>query len=191
MSTWTQAGRKVAALDDMSSSEEIMPHKAQQSFTQEILSAGHDLTACLRVLPGGLLAEFNGGLHPVIVSNGHPPVAHEGQGCFGGFCFHITHSKIEAGQTAAGTFTFAGSFHEAERALLAAGFRRRHGAHAGKREFRTRGSRLTGANSAHFLLVESADLKTGSETQGEFHFGEHNPYSPLGWLLHWFLEAHR
>ena len=58
-------------------------------------------------------------------------------------------------------------------------------------KLRTRGSWLTGANSAHFLLVESADLKAGSETQGEFHFGEHNPYSPLGWLLHWFFEVLR
>jgi hypothetical protein len=191
MSTWTQAGGKVAALDGMSSSEEIMPHKAQQRFTQEILSAGHELAWCLRVLPSGLFAEFDGEQHPVTVSNGHPPVAHEGKGCFCGFCFCITHSKIEAGQTAAGTFTFAGPLHEAERALLAAGFRRRRGTHAGKWEFRTRGSWLTGANSAHFLLVEPTDLKAGGETQGEFHFGEHNPYSPLGWLLHWFFEAHR
>ncbi|QEE30129.1 hypothetical protein FTW19_20370 [Terriglobus albidus] len=177
----------------MSSSEEVMPHKAQQRFTQEILSAGHDLARCLRVLPGGLFAEFDGGLlHPVTVSNGHPPVAHDGQGCFSGFCFHITHSKTGAGQTAAGTFTFSGSPHEAERALLAAGFRRRRGAHAGKREFRTRGSWLTGANSAHFLLIEGPVNLSGENTaQGEFHFGEHNPYSPLGWLLHWFFEALR
>ena len=160
-------------------------------LTQEILSAGRSLAECLRVLPGGLFAELDGGLHPVTVSNGHPPVAHDGQGCFGGFCFRITHSKTEAGQTAAGTFTFAGPPHKAERALLAAGFRRRRGTHAGKREFRTRGSWLTGANSAHFLLTEPADLKAGDETQGEFHFGEHNPYSPLGWLMHWLFEAHR
>lgn len=158
----------------------------------EILSAGHDLAACLRILPGGLFAEFDGGLHPVTVSNGHPPVAHEGQGCFGGFCFRITHAKTEAGQTAAGSFTFAGSILEAEKALLAAGFRRRRGIHAGKREFRTRGSRLTGAHSAHFLLAEkSLDSCEENRAVGEFHFGEHNPYSPLGWVLHWFFEAHR
>lgn len=168
-----------------------MPHRAKPRFTQEILSAGQDLTACLRVLPRGLFAELEGGLHPVTVSNGYPPVVHEGRGCFGGFCFRITHSKTEAGQTAAGTFTFTGSLLDAERALRTAGFRRRSGSHAGKREFRTRGSWLTGADSAHFLLAESEDLKAVGETQGEFHFGEHNPYSPLGWLLHWFFEAHR
>ncbi|MGO4212006.1 hypothetical protein AB4Y89_07555 [Terriglobus sp. 2YAB30_2] len=168
-----------------------MPHQARQRFTQEILSTGHDLAAFLRLLPGGLFAEVDGRLHPVTVSNGYPPVSHDGQDCFGGFCFHITHSKTEAGQTAAGTFTFAGSFHEAETALLAAGFSRRRGTHTGWREFRTRGSWLTGANSAHFLLAESEDLNARGETQGEFHFGEHNPYSPLGWLLHWFFEAHR
>lgn len=169
-----------------------MPHRTKPRFTQEILAEGHDLAACLRLLPGGLFAELDDdGRYPVTVSNELPPVAHAGQGCFGGFCFRITHSKTEAGQTAAGTFTFAGSLFEAERALLAAGFRRRRGAHTGKREFRTRGSWLTGANSAHFLLAESEDLKAENETLGEFHFGEHNPYSPLGWLLHWFFEAHR
>ncbi|WP_263417794.1 hypothetical protein [Terriglobus albidus] len=165
-----------------------MPRRAKPRFTQEILSAGHSLAACLRVLPGGLYAELDGGLHPVTVSNGHPPVTHDGQDCFGNFCFRITHSKTEAGQTAAGTFTFPGSLLDAERALLAAGFRRRRGTHAGKREFRTRGSWLTGANSAHFLLLERPGEK---ETLGEFHFGEHNPYSPFGWLLHWLFEAHR
>ncbi len=144
------------------------------------------------MLPSGLFALLESKLHPVTVTNGHAALLHHGQDAFARFRFCITHSRLEASQTAAGTFTYDGPVDEAEQALLTAGFRRRRGAHAGQREFRTRGHWLTGADSAHFLLFE-LPLHPGNpgRTQGEFHFGEHTPYSPLGWLFHWLLEAHR
>lgn len=81
---------------------------------------------------------------------------------------------------------FAGSDQEAVTAFVAAGFSRsRHDARlrgdSAGIHLRTRGTQLTGSDSAHAILHENQ--KDGT---GEIHVGEHNPLRGfgIGFLLH-------
>jgi RHS repeat-associated protein len=103
-----------------------------------------------------------------------------------GFTFTLTNSKLEAGQTEAGSFTFAGTPDQAGAALQKAGFNPRSGENVGMNEYRSPGSFWTGANSSHFNVFQIG-LKpwlSVPQAQGDMHFGEHNPYSPFGWVPH-------
>ena len=123
-----------------------------------------------------------------IFVNGTEPTTMRGSGEFQGFTFTFYNSKLGAGQTAAGLFARRGTPEEARAALKAAGFRQRNSSYIepGYDVYRSRGSRLTGANSAHFnvhqIVLNPRD--TTPHTRGNMHFGEHNPFSPLGWLSH-------
>jgi RHS repeat-associated protein len=107
-------------------------------------------------------------------------------GALSGFTFTLTNSKLEAGQTEAGSFTFAGTPDQAGAALQKAGFNPRSGENVGMNEYRSPGSFWTGANSSHFNVFQIG-LKpwlSVPQAQGDMHFGEHNPYSPFGWVPH-------
>jgi len=107
-------------------------------------------------------------------------------GGLSGFTFTLTNSKLEAGQTEAGYFTFAGTPDQAGAALQKAGFNPRSGENVGMNEYRSPGSFWTGANSSHFNVFQIG-LKpwlSVPQAQGDMHFGEHNPYSPFGWVPH-------
>jgi RHS repeat-associated protein len=99
-------------------------------------------------------------------------------GALSGFSFTLTNSKMEANQTEAGTFTFAGNQFQAGLALEKAGINWMGpvGANWGSDEFRSWGSGLSGANSAHFN-VDRAKSNPWSTVpaSGNMHFGEHNP----------------
>lgn len=107
-------------------------------------------------------------------------------GALSGFQFTLTNSKMEANQTEAGSFSFNGTVSQAESALQKAGFIQRAGTEGGI-EFRSPGSGLTGANSGHFIIDNNPRISV--PTSGSMHFGEHNPYSPLGWSIHIPFEA--
>jgi RHS repeat-associated protein len=109
-----------------------------------------------------------------------------------GFTFTLTNSKLEAGQTEAGSFTFAGTPDQAGAALQMAGFNPRSGENVGMNEYRSPGRFWTGANSSHFNVFQIG-LKpwlSVPQAQGDMHFGEHNPYSPFGWVPH-YSEANQ
>lgn len=107
-------------------------------------------------------------------------------GALSGFNFTLTNSKMEADQTEAGSFSFNGTVTQAESALRRTGFIQRAGTEGGI-EFRSPGSGLTGANSGHFII--DSNPRVSVPTSGNMHFGEHNPYSPLGWAIHIPFEA--
>jgi len=103
-----------------------------------------------------------------------------------GFTFTLTNSKLEAGQTEAGSFTFAGTPDQAGAALQKAGFKPRSGENVGMNEYRSPGSFWTGANSAHFNVFQIG-LKPWlavPQAQGDMHFGEHDPRSVFGGPIH-------
>jgi hypothetical protein len=102
------------------------------------------------------------------------------------FLFTFTNSKMEANQTAAGFFSFAGTPGQAGDALMKAGFAfHKWGETSGMNEYRSRGSSWTGANSGHFNVDPKADPgATVPTTRGDMHFGEHNPFRLFGWLAH-------
>jgi len=124
--------------------------------------------------------------------NGTPETTFQDTGFANGnaltrFTFTLTNSKLEANQTAAGYFGFAGSPDQAAAALQKAGFVPTFGENTGIREFRTPGTTLTGTNSAHFNLIPRVLIDPGSTLPaagGTVHFGEHFPYNPIGLLLH-------
>jgi hypothetical protein len=87
---------------------------------------------------------------------------------------------MEANQTAAGTFSFAGTPSQAISALMNAGFNSMglFGKNVGFYELRSPGSFPSGENSGHFNVKETIDLNptTGApSTNGDMHFGEHDP----------------
>jgi hypothetical protein len=95
-------------------------------------------------------------------------------GALSAFHFDFTNSKLEANQTAAGSFWAEGSVADAERSLRSAGF-----FHAPLNEepgtgYRSWGQLFTGANSGHFIIDPAATLPA----YGNMHFGEHNPFMP-------------
>jgi RHS repeat-associated protein len=107
-------------------------------------------------------------------------------GALSGFTFTLTNSKLEAGQTEAGSFTFAGTPDQAGAALQKAGFDPRSGENVGMNEYRSPGSFWTGANSAHFNVFQIG-LKpwlSVPQAQGDMHFGEHDPKSVFGGPIH-------
>ena len=125
---------------------------------------------------------------PGIFVNGTDPTMMRCAGDFQGFTFTFYNSKLETGQTAAGLFVLRGTPEEAGATLKAVGFRQRNNSYIepGYDVYRSRGTRFTGANSAHFnvhqIVLNPRD--TVPQTRGNMHFGEHNPFSPLGWLSH-------
>jgi RHS repeat-associated protein len=110
----------------------------------------------------------------------------QGSGNMSEFLFTFTNSKMEANQTAAGFFSFAGTPGQAGDALMKAGFAfHKWGENSGMNEYRSRGSSWTGANSGHFNVDPKADPgATVPTTRGDMHFGEHNPFRLFGWLAH-------
>jgi len=100
-----------------------------------------------------------------------------------GFTFTLTNSKLEAGQTEAGTFFGIGNRSQVERAIEAAGFKYHLlGLDRGFDEYRSPGDPNTGANSGHFNVnrLHQNPLVGVPVTPGNMHFGEHNPFtSPL------------
>jgi hypothetical protein len=109
--------------------------------------------------------------------NGTDPTHIQGSGDLVGFSFKFTHSKLEANQTAAGSFTFAGTPEQAGLALQRAGFHQTVGLNTGMDEYRSSGNFWTGANSGHFNVFQ-INLKPWldvPQAQGDMHFGEHNP----------------
>ena len=123
-----------------------------------------------------------------VFANGTDPTLMQGSGDLAGFSFTFTNSKMEANQTAAGTFTFAGTPDQAGAALQKAGFQYYPaGENPGMNEYRSSGSFWTSANSGHFNLYE-INLKPWlgvPQSQGDMHFGEHNPFtSNIGSVAH-------
>jgi RHS repeat-associated protein len=113
-------------------------------------------------------------------------------GALSGFTYTLTNSKLEANQTEAGSFTFAGTSDQAGAALSQAGFKPAIvGENAGQNEYRSPGSSVTGANSAHFN-IDQINLRTWSQipqAQGDMHFGKHNfGWNPISDLLHCFSD---
>jgi RHS repeat-associated protein len=103
-------------------------------------------------------------------------------GALSGFSFTLTNSKMEAGQTEAGSFSFNGNLSQARSAIQAAGFNYWPiGLDFGADEFRSPGNPGTGANSGHFILERSPNR---SVPGGNMHFGEHNPMSDLPQHIH-------
>lgn len=105
-----------------------------------------------------------------------------------GFSFTFANSKLEAGQTAAGSFTFAGTQYSADQALMKAGLVSMGilGGNRGFDEYRSPGNGLFGENSAHFNVQQIKMSPSSSIPQsglGNMHFGEHFPLS-LGLLDH-------
>jgi hypothetical protein len=95
------------------------------------------------------------------------------------FMFTLTNSKLEANQTEAGFFTFAGTSEQLAAALERAGFEHHNiGLAVGFAEYRSPGQPGTGANSAHFnAWIPLHPNATVPLTGGNMHFGEHNPFS--------------
>lgn len=95
-----------------------------------------------------------------------------------GFTFTLTNSKLEAGQTEAGTFFGIGNRSQIESAIEKAGFNYHFfGLDRGFDEYRSPGDPQTGANSGH-LNVDRAHqnpLVGVPVTPGNMHFGETNP----------------
>ena len=148
---------------------------------------------------GGVQFSNNGGQTSSagVFDNGTPKTTFQDAGfanggALSGFNFTLYNSKLEAGQTEAGTFTTPGDLDQARQAIQAAGF------HywpvgslrdIGSDEFRSPGSSGTGANSGHFILGRGfLPPNTGvPQVGGSMHFGEHNPlFSPVE---HIFGEA--
>jgi hypothetical protein len=105
-----------------------------------------------------------------------------------GFNFTLTNSKLEADQLEAGTFTFNGTPDQAGAALLKAGFIQHNSSWFEPKfnSYRSPGGFLTGANSGHFNVYQITlnPLSSVPQAQGNMHFGEHNPFSPFGWMPH-------
>lgn len=122
--------------------------------------------------------------------NGTDPTHIDGSGALSGFSFTFTNSKLEASQTAAGTFTFNGSLDDARAAMGKAGFSYFPvGANFGFDEYRSDGTRPNGANSGHFNIdrYKTIPINGVPQVSGNMHFGEHNPlFSPA---VHIFGEA--
>jgi RHS repeat-associated protein len=112
-------------------------------------------------------------------------------GALSGFNFTLTNSKMEANQAEAGTFTFGGTPDQAGAALQRAGFQNVPGMNGGMDEYRSRGSIIMGAGSGHFNVNQILLSPRGAIPQatGNMHFGEHDPFSPLGWTIHIPYEA--
>jgi hypothetical protein len=127
--------------------------------------------------------------------NGTNATTIQGTGDLTGFTFNFTSSNLELNQTAKGTWTFNGTFNQAEAALEKAGyeyylFDKFNIYHPSTYaytavEYRSRGDKDTAANSGHFTVHEPVDLdypdgnrtpKFTVPTTGEVHFGEHNPW---------------
>lgn len=112
------------------------------------------------------------------------------------------------GQTAAGLFSFPGSFHHAEQALKNAGFSLSlldelfnvyemiH--NPDSVNFRSPGHPQTGANSGHVLLdlpKFTPEPQAATPTAGKLHFGETNPnrnlFQHLREVPHWVARLFR
>jgi RHS repeat-associated protein len=130
--------------------------------------------------------------------NGTNATTIQGTGGLSGFTFNFTYSNWAGDVTAGGTFTYGGTFQQAESALENAGFHHyksdNHDPfhpstlsyHA--TDFRSAGDVGTGANSGHFTVDEPWMFMPydalRSPTNGDVHLGEHNDNSPGGFWPH-------
>ena len=130
--------------------------------------------------------------------NGTNATAIQGNGGLSGFTFDFTYSNSAGNVTAGGTFSYNGTFQQAESALANAGFH--HYAsdeydifhpsslsyHAV--DFRSAGEVGTGAGSGHFTVDEPWMFypydALRSPTNGDVHLGEHNNSTPGGFWPH-------
>lgn len=127
-------------------------------------------------------------------------------GALAGFSFEVF--PPGKGQTAAGLFSFQGSFHNAKQALKNAGFRISvldemfnvyemiH--NPDSVNFRSSGDPQTGANSGHVLLdlpKFTLDPQNVVPSEGKWHFGETNPnqdlFQHLREVFHWVAHLFR
>jgi hypothetical protein len=123
-----------------------------------------------------------------VFDNGTPQTTFQDAGwangnALAGFTFTLTNSKLEAGQTEAGTFFGTGNKNQIESAIEAAGFNYHLlGLDRGFDEYRSPGDPHTGANSGHFNVDQAHQnpIVGVPITPGNMHFGEHNPFSGLG-----------
>jgi hypothetical protein len=123
----------------------------------------------------------------------------QGTGGLSGFTFNFTYSNSFGNVTAGGTFSYNGTFLQAESALEKAGFNHYSSDdidifhpsslsyHAA--DFRSAGDIGTGANSGHFTVDEPwlPNPYVGvfpSSSGGDVHLGEHNDNTPGGFLPH-------
>jgi RHS repeat-associated protein len=120
--------------------------------------------------------------------NGTNATTINGSGALSGFTFNFSYSNSFGNVSAGGTFTYNGTFQQAESALGKAGFQ-----HYGSDEydpfhpsslsyhavdFRSAGDPETGAGSGHFTVEEPWMFypydALRSPTNGDVHLGEHN-----------------
>jgi len=136
----------------------------------------------------GVAFSQNGGKPTIgVFLNGTAETHIQGSGDLAGFSFTFTNSKMEANQTAAGFFTFAGTPDEAGAALQKAGFIQHNSSwfEPGFDTYRSPGQGLFGANSGHFNVYQiNLDPESSvPQAQGNMHFGEHYPFG-LGIFEH-------
>ena len=153
------------------------------------VSANKTGTYTANVGKDGVAFSQNGGKPSIgVFLNGTAWTYIQGSGDLAGFSFTFTNSKTEANQTAAGTFTFAGTPDQAGAVLQKAGFRYYNvGENPGMNEYRSPGSFWTGADSGHFNMyrINLEPWLGVPQAQGDMHFGEHNPFSnEVGLALH-------
>ncbi|MBI3662049.1 MAG: hypothetical protein HY234_03240 [Acidobacteria bacterium] len=134
--------------------------------------------------------------------NGSNATTVQGSGDLAGFSFNFTYSNMRSGVTAGGTFTYSGTYGQAEGALMNAGFQNYFGDtfnpipghfstyNYNAVDFRSPGRPGAGAGSGHFTVREpvlriehgiTIRLSQTVPTTGTLHLGEHNPYTGGMW----------
>ena len=122
----------------------------------------------------------------------------QGAGGLSGFTFNFTYSNWAGNVTAGGTFSYGGTFQQAESALENAGFHHYasdeydifhpSGLSGHAVDFRSAGDVGTGAGSGHFTVDEPWMFypydALRSPTNGDVHLGEHNNSTPGGFWPH-------
>jgi len=129
--------------------------------------------------------------------NGSNATTIQGTGDLSSFKFNFTYSNWPGNVSAGGTFSYNGTFLQAESALQKAGFYHYESDdndifhpstlsyHA--LDFRSPGEPGTGAGSGHFTVDEPWGLSpfdTLKAGTGDVHLGEHNSYVPGGFWPH-------
>jgi len=122
----------------------------------------------------------------------------QGTGGLSGFAFNFTYSNWAGNVTAGGTFSYNGTFQQAESALENAGFHHYasdeydifhpSGPSGHAVDFRSAGDVGTGAGAGHFTVDEPWMFypydALRSPTNGDVHLGEHNNSTPGGFWPH-------
>jgi RHS repeat-associated protein len=130
--------------------------------------------------------------------NGSNATTIQGTGGLSAFTFNFTYANPAGNVSAGGTFSYNGTFQQAERALETAGFPHYssddydilHPSHLSYHavDFRSAGQPGTGAGSGHFTVHEPwmtrPYMALIAPTPGDVHLGEHNNSSPGGFWPH-------